>query len=123
MESEDDLDNNVSTASYPAQSGPLLTLAAYPALSSPLDLADCWIDSEDKPENILSTVSIPAQSGALEVANQWVDSKLDLDMHVSPWAASGVLDLAEIWENSDDESVGSEYGPQHFSFLRDHMFK
>ena len=52
-----------------------------------------------------------------------MDSESDPDMHVSPWAASGVLDLAENWENSDDESVGSEYGLQHFSFLRDHMFE
>ena len=123
MESKDDLNNNVSTASKPTQSGPLLTSAAYPALSGPLNLADWWIDSKDNLENILSTASIQAQFGALEVANQWVDSESDPDMHVSPQAASAVLDLAENWENSDDESVGSEYGPQHFSFLRDHMFE
>ena len=123
MESEDDLNITVSTASKPTQSRPLLTLAAYPALSGPLDLADRWIDSEDDPENILSTVSISGQSRALEATNQWVDSESDLDMHVSPRAASGVLELAENWEISDDESVGSEYGPQHFSLLCDDMFE
>lgn len=82
---------------------------AIPVSEDNLAIAEMWSDEEDQEEHSGDELARPSYESSADLSNQ----------------PSGGVEIAEQWSDSDEGGKQSdwEYGPEHFSFLRDDMFE
>src|ERR1700678_232761 len=77
-----------------------------PAPEENLAIAEMWSDEEDQEEHSGDELARPSYEASADLSDQ----------------QSGGVEIAEEWSDSEDRGDW-EYGPGHFSFLRDDMFE
>jgi len=77
-----------------------------PAPEENLAIAEMWSDEEDQEEHSGDELARPSYEASADLSDR----------------QSGGVEIAEEWSDSEDRGDW-EYGPGHFSFLRDDMFE
>ena len=77
-----------------------------PAPQENLAIAEMWSDEEDQEEHSGDELARPSYEASADLSDR----------------QSGGVEIAEEWSDSEDRGDW-EYGPGHFSFLRDDMFE
>src|ERR1700678_2390398 len=77
-----------------------------PAPKENLAIAEMWSDEEDQEEHSGDELARPSYEASADLSDR----------------QSGGVEIAEEWSDSEDQGDW-EYGPGHFSFLRDDMFE